>query len=174
MKKKLYIFLLINLIGGTTVLASYVYGLSTQVELRGLLWGHVPEIIRPYYTICMILAAIGYFFFTPYIIKYIFNTKSAPLNPNIISLLYLGITIPSALWMPMTFKMLIDPSISLWITIRIILFIVGLSSTGLILIFLFSNIKKESPTYLMAIAGLIPFLIQTMILDAIIWPYYFK
>ena len=174
MKKKLYIFLLINLIGGIAVLGSYIYGLSTQLELRGLLWGHVPETIRPYYTICMVLAAIGYFFFTPYIIKHIFNTKSVSYNPNIISLLYLGITIPSALWMPMTFEMLINPSISLWIGIRIILFTVGISSTVLMLIFLFSNIKKVSPMYFMAISGLIPFWIQTMILDAIIWPFYFK
>tara|TARA_Y100000590_G_scaffold430632_1_gene544455 strand:+ start:3488 stop:4012 length:525 start_codon:yes stop_codon:yes gene_type:complete len=174
MNKNLYVFLLINLIGGIAVLASYAHGLSTQIELRGLLWGHVPETIRSYYTICMILAAIGYFFFTPYIIKHIFNAQSAIINPNIISLLYLGITIPSALWMPMTFEMLINPSTSLWIAIRIILCIVGLSSTGLMLIFLFSNINKASPMYFMAIAGLIPFWIQTMILDAIIWPYYFK
>ena len=74
----------------------------------------------------------------------------------------------------MTFEMLINPSTSLWIMIRIILCIVGLSSTGLMLIFLFSNINKASPMYFMAIVGLIPFWIQTMILDAIIWPYYFK
>ena len=174
MKKKLYIFILINLIGGTAVLGSYIHGLSTQLELRGLLWGQVPETIRPYYTICMIFATIGYFFFTPYILKHFFNTKSATFNPNIISLLYLGITIPSALWMPLTFEMLVNPSTSLWIGIRIILFTVGLSSTFLMLIFLFSNIKKESPSYAMGIIGLIPFWIQTMILDAIIWPYYFK
>ena len=59
MKKKLYIFILINLIGGTAVLGSYIHGLSTQLELRGLLWGQVPETIRPYYTICMIFATIG-------------------------------------------------------------------------------------------------------------------
>jgi hypothetical protein len=140
------------------------------------LWGAVPDHIQPYYTICMFLAAIGYFFFTGYIIKYVsFDTTQifGCYNFTIINLLYAGFLIPSALWISMTFAMISNPSILLWIGIRIILFTVGFSSIGLFLAFFFSNFEKSSWLFYAGIAGLIPFSIQTMILDAIVWPYYF-
>lgn len=157
-------------------MGSYAHVLLKNTELRSELWGAVPDHIRPYYTICMFLAAIGYFFFTGYIIKYVsFDTTQifGCYNFTIINLLYAGFLIPSALWIYMTFAMISNPSVLLWIGIRIILFTVGFSSIGLFLAFFFSNFEKSSWLFYAGIAGLIPFSIQTMILDAIVWPYYF-
>ena len=157
-------------------MGSYAHGLLKNTELRGELWGAVPDHIRPYYTICMFLAAIGYFFFTGYILQYVsFETTQifGCYNFTIINLLYAGFLIPSAFWISMTFAMIINPSVFLWIGIRIILFTVGFSSIGLFLAFFFSNFEKSSWLFYAGIAGLIPFSIQTMILDAIVWPYYF-
>ena len=176
MNKQSLIFLLLNLTGGSAVLGSYAHGLLKNTELRSELWGAVPDHIRPYYTICMFLAAIGYFFFTGYILQYVsFDTTQifGCYNFTIINLLYAGFLIPSALWIYMTFAMIINPSVLLWIGIRIILFTIGFSSIGLFLAFFFSNFEKSSWLFYAGIAGLIPFSIQTMILDAIVWPYYF-
>ena len=157
-------------------MGSYAYGLLKNTELRSELWGAVPDHIQPYYTICMFLAAIGYFFFTGYILQYVsFDTTQifGCYNFTIINLLYAGFLIPSALWISMTFAMIGNPSVLLWIGIRTILFTVGFSSIGLFLAFFFSNFEKSSWLFYAGIAGLIPFSIQTMVLDAIIWPYYF-
>jgi len=177
MNKQALIFYLINIVGGIGVLVSYAHGLMTQVELRGGLWGTVPVSIQPYYTMCMVLAALGYFFFTAYIIIYvpfgsehIFGTFSFKL----INLLYAGFIIPSAFWISMTFSMMISPNPLLWIGIRSILFIVGFSSVGLLGAFIFSEFDKSSWLYYAGIIGLIPFCVQTMILDALIWPTYFR
>ncbi|MDP6684336.1 MAG: hypothetical protein QGH24_00135 [Candidatus Marinimicrobia bacterium] len=176
MSKQGLIFYLINIVGGIAVLVSYVYGLSTQVELRGDLWGAVPESIRPYYTICMFLSAAGYFFFTAYIIihipfdsEHIFKT----FDFTLINLLYAGFIIPSVFWISMTFSMIINPSPLLWIGIRSVLFTVGFSSVGLLGVFIFSDFDKTSWLYFAGVIGLIPFCIQTMILDALVWPAYF-
>ena len=157
-------------------MGSYAHALLKNTELRSELWGAVPDHIRPYYIICMFLAAIGYFFFTGYILQYVsFDTTQifGCYNFTIINLLYAGFLIPSTLWIYMTFAMIINPSVLLWIGIRIILFTVGFSSIGLFLAFFFSNFEKSSWLFYAGIAGLIPFSIQTMILDAIVWPYYF-
>ena len=157
-------------------MGSYAHGLLKNTELRGELWGAVPDHIRPYYTICMFLAAIGYFFFTGYILQYVsFETTQifGCYNFTIINLLYAGFLIPSAFWISMTFPMIINPSVFLWIGIRTILFTVGFSSIGLLAAFFYSDFDKSSWLFYAGIAGLIPFSIQTMILDAIIWPHYF-
>ena len=167
---KRYIFYAINIIGGISVLYSYAHGLSTHIELRENLWGDIPLFIRPYYTLNMILAAIGYFFFTNYILKKIVVNNHKHLN--LINILYAGIIVPSAIWMPMTFEILKNPTDLLWLGIQIVLFIVGLSTTVLILFF-FSKIRQNNWHFYIGILGLIPFWIQTMILDALIWPYYF-
>jgi len=113
LNKQGLIFYLINIVGGIGVLISYAHGLLTHVELRGDLWGAVPENIQSYYTMSMVLSALGYFFFTAYIIiyvpfgsKYIFGT----FNFTLINLLYAGFIIPSVFWISMTFSMMTNPT----------------------------------------------------------------
>ena len=98
-----YIFYTINILGGISVLFSYAHGLITHVELRDYLWGGITEVIRPLYTINMFLATAGYFFFTSYVINKMFRSKNhqfKKIHFVIINILYAGIIIPSALWMP--------------------------------------------------------------------------
>jgi len=171
-----YIFYTINILGGISVLFSYAHGLINHVELHDHLWGGITEFIRPLYTINMLLATAGYFFFTSYIINKMFRNKKnqyKKIHFVIINILYAGIIIPSAFWMPMTCQVLTYSSDWLWIEIRIILLIVGLSSSGLILFFFFSKIRTNDWHYIAGVIGLISFWIQTMILDALVWPYYF-
>ena len=177
MNKQGLIFYLINIVGGIGVLVSYAHGLLTQVELRGELWGAMPESIQSYYTMCMVLSALGYFFFTAYIIIYVpFGSKHifGTFNFTLINLLYAGFIIPSVFWISMTFSMMTNPTPLIWIGIRSILFIVGFSSVGLLAAFIFSKFDKSTWLYYAGIIGLIPFCVQTMFLDALVWPVYFQ
>ena len=57
----------INVLGGSAVLASYAYGLASNPLTRGDVWGGVPETLRPFYTVTMLLAAAGYFAFSYFV-----------------------------------------------------------------------------------------------------------
>ena len=60
-------FIVLNVLGGILVLASYAWGALAAPETMGSLWGGVPVGIRPIYTVNMLLSATGFFFFAPYI-----------------------------------------------------------------------------------------------------------
>ena len=176
MNKQLILFYCINIIGGICVLTSYVHALVTNPLTRMSLWGNVPLSLRPYYTIFMFLAAGGYFFFTSYILFYL-NIDTVRLFGKygfwLINILYAGIIIPSAIWIYLTFAMINNPSPILWLFIRVVLFTVGFSSMILLFSFFMSNFERHGWLYISSIIGLFFFCIQTMLLDGIIWPYYF-
>jgi len=46
-------FLLVNVIGGVSVLGSYAWGIATHPETAGDLWGSIPASVIPLYTGCM-------------------------------------------------------------------------------------------------------------------------
>ena len=171
------IFYIINILGGSLVLFSYGHGLSSHVDLRIQLWGNIPISIKPYYTFNMLLATLGYFCFTSYILKAVILSVKYQYHSSYIkkiNLFYAGIIIPSIFWMPMTFRMLMDPSDLLWIAIKVVLIVVGLSASSLMIFLIKSEIQVKDLHYYIALIGIVPFWIQTMILDAIVWPYYFR
>ena len=119
--KQLTLFYLINGFGGLCVLGSYAHGLITNPLIRGELWGGIPDSIKIYYTVFMFLAAGGYFFFTGYILIHV-HTEYVKLFGRygfwVINILYAGIIIPSAIWIYLTFSMIENPNLLLWIIIR--------------------------------------------------------
>ena len=106
MSKRKCLAFLINLIGGMAVLSSYAVGLATHPGASQVLWGGVPESIRPLYTASMFLAASGYFAFTYFIL---FRLDSSTMQVAgrfgfwVFNVLIAAILLPSALWMPLTF-----------------------------------------------------------------------
>lgn len=170
------IFLIVNVVGGVAVLGSYAYGLLTEAALRGRLWGSIPEAWRPLYTVNMFLAAGGYFFFTAY-----FLMRALPsgvlyfsrLGFGWIILLYAALLLCAALWMPLTFTMLKAPSDSAWLAVRSVLIVTGAASLTLLVSLLASDGERSDWLFWAAVAGLVPFTLQTAILDALIWPRYF-
>jgi hypothetical protein len=138
----------INLLGGVAVLASYVWGFTSKPDAMSALWGGIPEWARALYTLNMLLAAAGYFLFTPYIFLRLCpdSTRVAGrFGFGLFNICYVVILVPSALWLPLTAQMVVQPSIALWWLIRLDLALVALGSLGL----LFS------------------------VLDALIWPAYY-
>ncbi len=171
------ILLVINIIGGSAVIGSYVYGLNAQSGGADVLWGGVPANIRPVYGISMILSALGYFA----IIYYIFF-RLEPSEISIVGIsgftlfyvLFLLILIPSAFWMPLTNVYVDNPSTTTWVLVRTVLAIVGLASIALLWAFLALDGKVTGISYWLAVAGSGYFAFHTAILDAIVWAALFK
>jgi hypothetical protein len=171
-----WVMLGINLVGGGAVIGSYVLELSSHPGSGSSLWGGVPEAIRPLYTISMLLAAAGYFAFTSFILLRARPGETRIANRfgfGLFNGLYAGILVPSALWMPLTYRMMANPSGILWLAIRLTLAAVAVCSLGMLGALLRLRPRQPSWAYGIAVAGCIAFCIQTALLDAVIWSAYF-
>jgi hypothetical protein len=71
--------------------------------------------------------------------------------------------------MPLTFVMIESPSAGTWLAIRLVLYLVGLSSLGLLAALLTLKPRGKSWAHWLAVAGIIGFCFQTAILDALVW-----
>ena len=171
------ILLIINILGGAAVIGSYVLGLRGQSGGTNILWGSVPADIRPIYTVSMILSALGYFAFLYYIL---FRLDPAQIKIFGISgftmfyVIFLFILVASAFWMPLTNMYVGNPSTGVWIGIRTVLAIVGLSSIALTLAFLTLQGKVPGLAYWLAVVGSGYFAFHTTVLDAIVWAALFR
>ena len=167
----------INVIGGVLVLGSYAQGLMAHPDKRNALWGGVPGSVQPLYTASMILAALGYFAFTYFVL---FRIDAAEVRVAdrfgfwVFYLIYALILVPSALWMPLTYAATDQHSTGLYWAIRIVLAVVGLGSLALLAALLSLRTGGSSYAYWLAVAGSAAFCLQTAVLDALVWPAFFK
>ena len=168
--------LILNVLGGIAVLGSYVLGIASHPGTSSQVWGGVPESIRPLYTVNMFLAAAGYFAFS-YFVFFRLDPDRTRLPGGhgfrAFHVFYGLILIPSALWMPLTFAMLDAPSAPLWAAIRFVLLSVGIGSLGIIAAVATARPAEAPVARGLAVVGAIPFVLQTALLDALIWPAYF-
>jgi hypothetical protein len=167
----------INVVGGVLVLGSYAQGLIAHPDNRNALWGGVPSSIQPLYTVCMLLAAAGYFAFTYFVLFRIDATEvriADHFDFWVFYLIYAIILLPSALWMPLTYAAIDHHSTGLALAIRITLAIVGLGSLALLATLLSLHTSHSSWAYWLAVAGSAAFCLQTAVLDALVWPAFFK
>ena len=165
--------ILLNVVGGVAVLASYAHGFS-QPNVEAF-WGGVPDALRPVYTFSMFGAAFGYFPLTSYILLRLDpeRVRIGRFGYRLFLLLYALVLIPSALWMPLTFVMIGDPSVALWAVIRLVLALVGLGSLGLLAALFVLEPRDRGPFWALAVAGALLFCNQTALLDAVVWPAYY-
>ncbi|MBD3208465.1 MAG: hypothetical protein GF370_03355 [Candidatus Nealsonbacteria bacterium] len=171
------ILLIINIVGGILVLGSYAYGIREHPAEQGaLLWGGVPKEAWPIYGFSMILAAVGYFLFTFFILFKISSDVKIfkNLGFNVFHLIYLLILLPSAVWMPLTFKMIREPSVATWFWIRFLLAVVGLASLALLVALLSLDYAGPKTFYWLAVSGAVFFAFHTGVLDAIVWTFFFN
>jgi hypothetical protein len=176
MHAKKWWMLVINIVGGTAVLGSYALSVQAHPNAVDLLWGGVPQALRPFYTACMFIAAAGYFAFTYYILFRLdppVTQLFGHFGFGLFNSLYAAILIPSSLWMPLTFLALERSSQVLLWAVRLDLALVALASVGLLIALL--NVQPRRPAWAirLAIAGAIGFCIQTVLLDSIIWSAFF-
>jgi len=176
MKKQKLILLAINVIFGSAVILSYIWGVLTYPDSVSKLWGNVPDSLIPMYTSWMFVAALGYFAFMYFILISCDADETRVARKLSYSIYYwiiLLILIPSAIWMPLTFKMIITPSAVLWISIRVVLTAVAVGSISLIVAIIKTDPIKSKWSHRFAILGAVGFSIQTVLLDALIWTYFF-
>lgn len=177
MHPKKRVMLLINILGGAAVLGSYALSILAHPNAGQILWGDVPESIRPYYTANMLLAATGYFAFIYFILFRLNPVKTriaGRFGFGLFNALFAGILIPSALWMPLTFLAFEQSSPALAWAVRIVLWLVG--SASLALFYAILKIEPRQPLWAQGVAlvGSIAFCIQTVILDGILWVMFFR
>ena len=168
--------IVLNLLGGVAVLASYAWGLLGFPETRGQIWGGIPESMRSLYTTSMLTAAGGYFFFTGYFLFQIDPQQledRGPFRFSLINWSYLLVLAPSALWLPLTFSMIESPGPFLWFMIRLVLTLTALGSLGLLYAVLRLRREGHPLFFWLALAGILAFNLQTTVLDAIVWTAYY-
>jgi hypothetical protein len=175
MSRQVRSLIALNVIGGIAVLVSYAIGLGSESSAGNALWGGVPEGLRLFYTVNMFLAAAGYFLFTPYILFRLRpeTTRIAGrFGYGLFHILYALVLFPSAIWLQLTEVMIAQPSGWMWAVVRVDLAFVGLGALGLLV----SLLTLDSPVprgRTLAVIGLLPFCLQTAVLDASVWPAFF-
>jgi hypothetical protein len=175
MSKSRLALLWLNLLGGGAVLASYAHGLASSAT-RAALWGGVPASLRPLYTLCMALAAAGYFAFSSYVFFRLDPARTRVAGGfgfGAFHVCYALILLPSALWLPLTARMLDAPGDALWLAIRAVLALVALGSVGLLVALASAQPGPAPLARWIALAGAFAFCLQTAVLDALVWPAYF-
>jgi hypothetical protein len=166
----------IVLLGGMAVLASYLYILRFDAATQRALWGGVPEALLPMYVTSMALAASGYFVFTAFLFFRVDPGRvkiAGRFGYRLFHALYLLILLPSALWLPLTAAMVQEPGSLLWLLIRLVLALVGLASVALLLALLFLRPRRPASHYWLAVAGSLAFCFQTAVLDLFVWTAFF-
>lgn len=169
------VFIIINAVLGPLVLVSYVASARVWPAQVGALWGGVPEGWRLPYTVNMFLAAAGYLAFTWHLFRHA-DAEGVRFfgrfGLGLINLAYLLILLPSAIWMPLT-AYAVAHGRDLMGAIRIVLWLVALGS--LVVAMALASQRPERPrgTLSWARLGALPFCLQTVILDAVVWPSLF-
>jgi hypothetical protein len=177
MRTEQVILLIINILGGAAVIGSYVLGLKGQSGGVNVLWGAVPNSLRPVYTVSMILSALGFFAFIYFILFRLVPGEvliGGRFGFSLFYAIFLVILVASAFWMPLTNAYVSNPSTGMWIGIRTVLALVGLGSIALMLALLTLQTKVPGISYWLAVAGSGYFAFHTAILDAIVWATLFK
>ena len=169
-------FLIILIVGGAAVLGSYVHGLATHPDTRNSVWGGVPEVLKPLYTVSMLTAAAGWMLFTSYLFFRLPPSQTSTaggLGYRAFVALQAVALVGSALWMPLTFRYLDAPNAGLWWLIRLDLLAVGLASLGIIAVLAAAEPRPAPLWRALALLGSLLFAFQTLVLDALVWPAYF-
>lgn len=167
--------LLINLLGGIAVIGSYVLGLRAHPGQTEALWGGVPTGIRPFYGINMLFAAAGYL-----AILFILLLRVTPSTATLgklpfwtLNLVYLFILVPSALWMSLTFSVAEGYTLGRWLAVVVVLALTGLASIALLASVIALTPRLPPGLYWLTVIGGIFLVLQTTVLDAIVWTTYY-
>ncbi len=147
----------------------------THPETRNALWGTMPAELQAVYGVTMWLAAGGYFFFSYYFLVRTDaeQARFGRFGFGLINALYALVMVTSALWMPLTFAYLENPTPGAWLLVRADLLLVGVGTIGLTIALFTMKPRAEGLAGVLALLGLLLFAVQTAFLDPIVWPQFF-
>jgi hypothetical protein len=167
---------LVNVAGGLAVLGSYAHGLLTHPGNRGAAWGGLPDELRGLYTISMFVAAAGYLVMTHYAWAWLAPRQATVWGlpaTRILTPLYFAVLVSSALWLPLTFRLIESSSAVDWLLMRLVLGTVAVSSIALVCVISAARPAPNGGRRPLAIAGGLAFCWQTAVLDAMVWTHYY-
>jgi len=164
--------LLLIIILGSILLYSYYYIIDINKNKINVndLWGKIDYPLRYFYYVSMILSAIGFLI----VLYYLYLTNDlTELNSNMIFYLLALIIILSMFWMPLSVDYLKKNNYLLGASIVILLLIIGILSFGTLYQLFLIKEKKFKITHILSLIGMGYFTFHTLVLDAIVWSYYF-
>jgi hypothetical protein len=166
----------IVILGGIAVVGSYIIGAVKNPDSASALWGGVSKKIIPYYVLGMFLSAIG-FLSTAYYLFFKIDAASVKvlggLDFRFFLFVYLLILIPSALWMPLTIRMVNNPSAATALGIRIVLILVAIGSFLMFISLITLVPKVLGWAFYLSVIGSAFFFLHTAVLDASLWTILF-
>ena len=175
MNKSKQILLLINLLGGAAVIGSYIWGFISSPGGLEAFWGGVPAVLRTAITVNMLLAAASY------LVIFLILLLRVPVAATVGNLpfwtfhiIYLVILFPSALWMPLTQAVIKQYTPLCWGSVVLVLVLTALAGIALLIALLCLRPALTSRQKTLAIIGSAFFILQTTILDAILWTSFFR
>ena len=166
-------FVIVNLLGGISVLGGYVIGLYLFPDQREMLWGGLQGRWRIVFTVSMLIAAAGYLaFFYGIIVKS--NPASFSLGflngYHAISILATIFLISASIWMPATLIYLKSMNSAWWIISVASLWITATSLIALTAMVVISPLAIPSVSArILAIIGISYITFHCLVFDAIIW-----
>jgi hypothetical protein len=164
-------FLALQLALGPSVLASYAVCFAHWPELVSRMWGGVPASLRGAYTAWMFVAAAGYALFTPALFLHATPARSRVAFGwpyGALCGFYAALLIGSTLWMPLTAWHL-RAGIPFALVVAD-LWIVAAASLALLATTLRLAPPLPSAWRVVAPLGAAAFCVQTVLLDALVWP----
>jgi magnesium-transporting ATPase (P-type) len=125
----------------------------------------------------MLLSALGYFAFAYYLLFRVDAATALVTNTLGFEVFFAAITgmlLFSSLWMPFTYSYVDKPNKGTWLMIRVVLFLVALSSCALVWALLSLHDKTPPGPYWVAVVGAGYFALHTTMLDAFLWPVLYR
>ena len=171
------LLLVVIVLGGAAVIASYVVGLKGKSGAADTLWGGVPPRIRPLFGLSIIISAAGFLAVLYYVFFRMDPTEAVVggrFGFAILFPIFVLILVPSAFWLRMSRQYVDAPSPLNWVLVRTILFLVGLGSIGLTWAFFALEVEERDAAYWAATVGSCYLAFHTVVLDALIWAWLFR
>ena len=172
-----YILLGIMVIGGAAVIGSYIQGFAAHPGSAEALWGGVTGGLRTVNFVTMILAVFGFFAFSFWLF---FRAEpeevriAGRLGYWLFFVIFVVILITSALWLPLTNAYVANPTTGLWVSIRVVLALVGIASLALLWAIIAASPRGPDVAWWIAVVGAALFSVQTAVQDMFIWPALFS
>ena len=162
-------FILTIILGLIGVGISYNLGMSNMPNGLNDLWGETPDQIKPIYFLTTSLAFIGFAFAFFFLVFKTDLFNYYPLSRSAIIIL-----VASMLWLPYTSEMVNSPSSFTWIKIRISLLLVALGSWFFMRRVWLTDSSENQIWKKLALVGSAIFFFHTLIMDALLWPIFFR
>jgi hypothetical protein len=171
------LLLILNVFCGAAVIGSYAQGIISHPGNLNILWGNISTSVRPIYFVSMLLSALGYFAFI-YFIAFRLDPATVlvanKIGFEVFFVVFTGMLLFSSLWMPFTYSYVDNPNSGTWLAIRIVLFLVAISSCALLWALLSLNTKTPTLPYWLAVVGSGYFAFHTLVLDGFLWPALYR